>query len=340
MKTANVHFTTPKSKTTCLILAAKYRRGDIVSRLLKMNVDVSARDYLDRSSLFYAARFGDLESVGALIKSKCPRNDGSLHEAARNLNSEVVTMLISKGKHDPDFPSTKETYDGRSPLQEMVYRCQSSRSAVELEATITALLDGKAKVLNCWRGKNVLFLALDNASPYSITQALLDRVMWRHINDASNVFELHHPQTGATYSMSPTVYVNRGLALGDVRQHQALARLLVNVGCQDRYYAPLGALQPPGAVGLPENIQKVEDKRRETEQKRRDREAERQLQLQQEQRETEHKAAIERKRFETQMLQEESKFMQKQTQAALLHRQKLQQKTAPRQQQYISHQTW
>lgn len=328
-----MHFITPNTKTTCLVLAAKYRRGDIVSQLLKMDVDVSVRDYLDRSGLFYAASFGDLELVRSLIKSKSPRNDGSLHEAARNLHSEVVTALITKGKHNPNFRSTKETYGGRSPLQEMVYRCQSTRSPIELESTITALVDGKADVLDSWRGKNAMFLALDNANPYPITQALLDRVMWQYINDPSNVFEWQHPETRARYFMSPTVYVNHGLALGDIRQHRALIQLLEGVSCQDRYYAPLNASQPPGAVGLPEHIQKVEDKRRETEQKRRDREEERQLKLQQEQQEAEHKAALDRQRFESQMLLEEGKLMQKQTQAMVLHEQQLQQKTALHQQQ-------
>ena len=183
---------------TPLILAAKYSRNDLVRSLLKAKATVSAKDRFGRSALFYASRNGDLASVKALLEAESPLNDGSLQEAAKNLHSEVVEALIN-GKHNPEFPSSNELHDGRSALQEMALMCDCTKGSTKLEETIKALVNGKANPLEKSRGKNALFLALDNANPVPITRALLNCVMLQHINSKENVYLEADPETGTKY---------------------------------------------------------------------------------------------------------------------------------------------
>lgn len=270
-KTADVNFTAPLSKVTPLILASKYRRGDIVKKLIKANADTYVRDCRERSPLFFASREGDLDTVKALLKARYRPNDGSLHEAARNLHSDVVAALIKGAQHDANFPSSRPEHNGRTPLQEMALRCDGQRRADDMEATITALEKGKAAILAEWNGWNPLFLALNNAQPYTITKALLDTVMWRVINHENNVVvEVH--ETGVKHFLSPTVYLRRtrgsSTNKGEAQICWELEELLRTKTCLDRYYAELGADQPIGAVGMPENIAKEDKKRRDAAEKR------------------------------------------------------------------------
>ncbi len=89
-----MNFTAALSKTTPLILAAKYRRSDVVKKLIKANADTCVRDYRERSPLFFASREGDLDAVNVFLKARYRPNDGSLPEAARNQHDEVVAALI------------------------------------------------------------------------------------------------------------------------------------------------------------------------------------------------------------------------------------------------------
>ncbi|RYO80341.1 hypothetical protein DL764_009908 [Monosporascus ibericus] len=318
---ANVNFAAITSKATPLILASKYCRSDIVSKLIKAKADTSARDRFDRSALFYASRAGDLTSVNALIKAKSPINDGSLQEAAKRLHGEVVAALI-KGKHSPDFPSSKEQHQGRTALQEMALMGDATRDATDLEATVSGLVKGKAKVLGRSRGKNALFLALDNAHPVPITRALLDIVMWKHVNDKDNIYMEVDPETGTKYFFSPTMYVAKGFSQGPEKDNEALLQLLHDKGCEDRFYAEAGAEQPEGAVGMPDKIVEAETKRKAHEEKLHKKEMEHQLKLLHEKQQAELKAEIERAKHEEKLFREGEAHQQKLLQEA----QKAQQK--------------
>ncbi|KAI1210123.1 uncharacterized protein F4807DRAFT_423888 [Annulohypoxylon truncatum] len=260
---ANVNFTASSSQTTPLILAAKNSRGDIVKKLLEAKADSRSHDRFDKAALFYASQVGNIDAVKALLKTEFRLNDGSLHEAARNLHRDCVAALI-KAKYDPNFRSSRVEYNGRNALQEMVYRCDGLQKVPDMEATILALEKGGANPLEKWRGKTALFLALSNPRPYHITQAFLNIGKWCESNNPKNVIEELHPGTGEKFYLSPTVWLRRTAYEINAGINAQLERLLKTMGCEDRYFAPLGSEQPDGAVGLPDDIAK-EVKRRKDE---------------------------------------------------------------------------
>ena len=65
-----------------------------------------------------------------------------------DLHSDVVSALI-KGKHDVNFPSSRPEHEGRTPLQELAYRCRGADRLQEIEETIWALEKGKVDALKC-----------------------------------------------------------------------------------------------------------------------------------------------------------------------------------------------
>ncbi|RYP66702.1 hypothetical protein DL770_008757 [Monosporascus sp. CRB-9-2] len=314
--TANVNFTSPLSHTTPLMLASKSRRSDIVKMLLKAHADGYVRDHHDRSALFYASRGGDLDSVNALLKAKSKVNDGSLHEAARNLHADVVAALI-KAKHDANFPSTE--HEGRTPIQELAYRCDGSRKVSEIELTIDALEKGKVDFLTKWQQKNPLFLALNNQHPYAVTQALLGK-MWSVINHEDNVFVDVDAKTRIEYYMSPTIYLTKYAPNAALGQKSELQRLLLTMQCKDRFYAGLGAEQPADAIGLPDHIAKEAKRRRDEAEKRRIRDLEHQEKMRRELEEAQLKAAIDQSRHEAWRARELEKTAQKVQQSTVLHK--------------------
>lgn len=293
-----------------------------MSKLLKKKAKASAKDSFDRSPLFYASRNGDLNSVNTLLKAKSPVNDGSLQEAAKYLHSSVVTALI-KGKHHPDFPSSKEQHDGRTALQEMALMCDSTKGSANIEATIEALVNGKANPLEQSRGKNALFLALDNANPVPVTRALLDVVMWKHINSKENMYIEADPETGTKYFFSPTAYVSRGFSQGPESDNARLLKLLIDKRSTDRYYAELRAEQPDDAVGMPEDIIEAEKKRKNHEEKLRKQELEHQLDLLRKTQAAELQTQIEQQKHEEKMFHNEELSRQKREQKELEHIQHL-----------------
>ncbi|RDL34689.1 Uncharacterized protein BP5553_07817 [Venustampulla echinocandica] len=319
---ADTNLTLKTSNATPLILAAKYSRSDLVVKLLAKKVKSSAKDKFDRTALFYASRNGDIDSVNALIKAKSAINDGSLQEAAKKLHSKVVATLI-KGKHDPDFPSSKEQHEGRTALQEMALMCDCSKAGAETEETVQALVKGKANPLEKSRGRNALFLALDNANPVPITRAILDGVMWKHMNSDENVYIEVDPETGTKYYFSPTMYVARGFSQGPEEYSDQLQKILVDKRGDDRYYAEEGAVQPADAVGMPQAILDAEKKRKDREEKLQQKELDHQLKLLHERQAADQKAQIEQEKFEEKKWRDEELARQKMEQREMEHEQKL-----------------
>ncbi|KAF2962893.1 hypothetical protein GQX73_g10674 [Xylaria multiplex] len=224
---------------------AKNSRGDIVKKLVDAKADSRGYDRFDKAALFYASQVGDVNAVKALLKIEFRRNDGSLHEAARNLHRDCVAALI-KAEFEPNFRSSRVEYNGRNALQEMTFRCDGSKRVPDMEATILSLKKGGSDPLEKWQGKTALFLALSNPQPYRITQALLNTGKWC--------------QRTRLY-FSPTVYLKRYTNKGNAAINAQLESLLRTMGCEDRYFAGLGSEQPDDAIGLPDDIAK-EVKRR------------------------------------------------------------------------------
>ncbi|KAH6648966.1 hypothetical protein BKA67DRAFT_648915 [Truncatella angustata] len=277
------------------------------------------------SALFYASREGDLTAVKSLLKVKFKLNDGSLHEAARNLHQDTVAALV-KAKHDVNFPSSRREHDGRTPLQELAYMCDGNRSLADIEQTISALEVGKTDPLAKWQGKNPLFLALDHPQPYNVTHALLDTVMWRVINDNNNLFE-HYSEQGTKLSMSPTIYLSICCRNSNSSRSVSLQHLLRTKHCVDRYFADSGTQQPPGAVGLPDNIAKEEKKRREESDKWQSREFEHKEKMRREWEDAQLKTTIDRSKHNEWQQHEHEKTAQKVNQSQFIHQTQIHQKT-------------
>ncbi|KAK3374277.1 hypothetical protein B0T24DRAFT_704563 [Lasiosphaeria ovina] len=247
---ANVSYTTPVSRVTPLLLAARSGRLEVVQSLLQSGAKISARDALGRSALFFAAGRGDADLVALLIKSKACANDGSLHEASRGFYLQAMRLLIESG-HDPNYRSTK--HEGRTALGEMA-RMATIDDITVAEEALDILCAADASPLLTVHGKTVIFLALDNQNNEPMTRMLLDRVLYRTLNSQENIFQQ------GVYWFSPTMYVCKGILLGP--QSRDLVQVLRDHGGEDRFYASLEETQPPDAVGLPEEILEFERERR------------------------------------------------------------------------------
>jgi hypothetical protein len=281
-----------------------------VAKLLKNKANASAKDQFERSALFYASRAGDLDSVNALLKAKSPVNDGSIQEAAKGLHSEVVVALV-KGKHNPNFPSSKEQHEGRTALQELCLMCDCTKDSTKIEETIQALVVGKANPLEKSQGKNALFLALDNAYPVPVTRALLDCVMWKHMRSEENVYIEVDPETGTKYYFSPTMYVSQGFSQCPESENDQLLELLLDKRGIDRFYAEGGAEQPLNAVGMPQAIVDAEEKRANQEGKRCEEELYLQLKFLHDKLAAEYEAEIKRAKYDEEMFRKNELTQQK-----------------------------
>ncbi|KAK0635986.1 hypothetical protein B0T17DRAFT_650881 [Bombardia bombarda] len=239
---ADVSYTTPKTRTTPLLLAAKCGRSDIVQSLLESGARISARDVLGRSSLFFASQAGNEDLVALLLHSNPSANDGSLHEASRSFHVHIMTHA-----------------SGRSRPQGVI-----TRDVAIAEKAVEILCVRGASPLLKIHGKTIIFLALDNQDNEPMARMLLDKLLYRTLNSQENIFQQ------GVYHYSPTMYVAKGILLGP--QTDSLIQLLRDQGGEDRYYATMGETQPMDAVGLPEEIKEYERERQAWE--RRNRQAE------------------------------------------------------------------
>ncbi|KAL2195244.1 hypothetical protein P885DRAFT_70818 [Corynascus similis CBS 632.67] len=255
---ADISYTTPTSRTTPLLVAAKSGRIDIVRLLLSSGARVSAKDALGHSALFYAARAGNAELVELLLESKPVLNDGSLHEASRGFHVQVMQLLLEAG-HDANFRSIK--HGGRTALGEIAFRATPPTDIAAAEEALDLLTAVEASPLLKVHGKTVIFLALDNEHNEAITKLLLERMLYRTLNSLENTYQ------HGTFHYSPTMYVAKGILLGT--PSETLLQLLKDHGCEDRYYATIEETQPPDAVGLPEEIRDYEREKRARERQKR-----------------------------------------------------------------------
>ncbi|KAL2176478.1 uncharacterized protein P884DRAFT_245704 [Thermothelomyces heterothallicus CBS 202.75] len=255
---ADLSYTTPLSRTTPLLVAAKSGRIDIVRLLLESGARISVKDALGHSALFYASRSGNAKLVELLLGSKPPLNDGSLHEACRGFHVRVMQLLLEAG-HDANFRSIK--HGGRTALGEIALRAAPPADVAIAEEALDLLAAAEASPLLKVDGKTVIFLALDNEHNETITKLLLERMLYRTLNSLENTYQ------HGTLHYSPTMYIAKGILLGP--PSEILLQLLKAHGCEDRYYATIEETQPHDAVGLPEEIRDYERERRARERQRR-----------------------------------------------------------------------
>lgn len=224
--------------------------------LLRRKINISFKDKFSRSALFFAAGNGDVKSIKILLQQKPRGNDGSLHEAARELHSDIMSLLLKAG-HDPNFTSTK--HEGLTPLGELCMYCNGKGLDSRIEECIELLVRAKIDPGKKWRGKSVLYMALDNPEPHPVTSALLERLMWKHVKNDANIYD------DESLYYSPTMYLKKGYFLGSEDDQGAMIQLLKDHGAEDHYYAEEGLRQPGDAVGMPQHIVASERRRRQHE---------------------------------------------------------------------------
>lgn len=188
-----------------------------------------------------------------LLAAGASRNDGSLHNAARELNLQAMQVLVEHN-HDPDFPSP--LHGGRSALGELCLHAADvgdiATREKQMEKAINFLVESGSDISLQSDGKSALYLALESADPVTTTRVLMKACMWKVINKPFNLY------TDGKFTYSPTMYVERVLPESD---HKPQLRALLRVRGADVYYANAGT-QPEGARGLPAHLELEEQERR------------------------------------------------------------------------------
>ncbi|RYP53587.1 hypothetical protein DL768_001451 [Monosporascus sp. mg162] len=255
---AKVDFETRVSRVTPLMVAIQNRRQDLVKSLLLAGAEVDVQDVTGRSPLSMASAIGGELGVimmSNLLAAGASRNDGSLHNAARELNLQAMQVLVEYN-HDPDFPSP--LHEGRSALGELCLHAAgvgeiTATREKQMEKAINFLIQSGSDISLQLNGKSVLLLALESADPLTTTRVLLRAHMWKFINKPFNLY------TDGKFTYSPTLYVERVLPASDHKPE--LQALLRHNRCADVYYANSGP-QPDGAKGLPAHLEAEEQERR------------------------------------------------------------------------------
>lgn len=248
---AKVNFETPLSKLTPLMLAIQAKRTDLVGTLLIAGADVDVVDGTGNTPMTMATQIGG--DIGTSMMSKIlaadpSKNDGSLHNAARDLNLSTMQILLDFG-HDPDFPST--LHGGRTALGELCLNAAdagplTAAQEKQMERAMTLLLNSGTDTTIHSAGKSPLLLALHSSDPVPTTRALLKVGLWKSINSP-----FHHFTSSTNLVHSPTQYLLRVLPPSPTTP-QLLALLQAN-RATDVYYAGAGP-QPPDALNLPSDL--------------------------------------------------------------------------------------
>ncbi|KAH9908293.1 ankyrin repeat-containing protein [Xylariomycetidae sp. FL2044] len=255
---AKVNFATHISHVTPLMVAIQTSRQDVVKSLLMAGAEVDVTDATGRSPLSMASALGGDLSIGMMsniLAAGASKNDGSLHNAARELNLQAMQVLVEY-RHDPDFPSP--LHGGRSALGELCLHAADSGEITgprekAMEKAINFLLQSDTDIMLHCEGKSVLLLALESADPLATAKILLRADMWKYINKSFNQYN------DGKYTYSPTMYVQRVLPDSD-HKPQILTLLRANRGT-DVFYANSGP-QPEDAIGMPASIHLEEQERK------------------------------------------------------------------------------
>jgi hypothetical protein len=169
----------------------------------------------------------------SLLQADAECDDGSLHDAARELRVESMRMLIKYG-HQVDYPSDR--HDGRSALAELcLMAVDKSPTPAKLEDAIRCLVLNDANIRLCrpsqkHSGKTIFHYALDSSNPMLILPVIL-RTMWEFINEDCFLFK------DSKYTYSLTKYVEKNIDLGPRDQKNEILRLLRIKGATDRFWA-------------------------------------------------------------------------------------------------------
>jgi hypothetical protein len=249
---ANVNFKS-KSGLTPLMLAIQSHRSEIVSKLLSKFADVKVTDQNGITPLSMASRLGNTAIMEHLLQAGAECDDGSLHDAARELRCDIMRVLMKFG-HKPDYPSDR--HEGRSALAELCLSAVNRHpipTPMLLEEAIQCLIAGGADIRLRIRtenasGKTIFHFGLDSLDPMLILPVLL-KIMWEYVNEECFLYE------DAIYTYSLTKYVEKDLYHGPADQKEFIIRALKNKRVVDRFWATdVDSEQPNDCCGAPEYI--------------------------------------------------------------------------------------
>ncbi|TVY47022.1 Serine/threonine-protein phosphatase 6 regulatory ankyrin repeat subunit B [Lachnellula occidentalis] len=248
---ANVNFQS-KSGFTPLILAIQGQRPDIVCKLIVKGANVKTPNIDGVSPLAMASSSGNQKIMEYLLRANAEQNDGSLHDAARELRCDSIRLLIDYG-HQPDYPS--ERHDGRSALAELCYKAVDySPKSASLEEAVTCLIGRGADIwLKCVSqdrcAKTMLHYAMDSSNPMPILTILL-KLMWTKVNDNSFLY------LDANFTYSLTKYVEKDVFKGPPGHKEDILKLLRNKRIIDRFWGnDIEADQPEDYCGAPTYVE-------------------------------------------------------------------------------------
>jgi hypothetical protein len=230
------------------MLAIKNQRLDILQKLVSKGAKVAIQDDSGMTPLALASQGGNSTMMEYLLKYGADVDDGSLHDAARELRCDAMRVLIKHG-HDPDYPS--ERHGGRSVLSELCFKAVDNNPSFEdLEEAVRCLIANGADIKqHSLNGKTLFHYALDSSDPMTILKALL-KVLWKVVNEDCYLF------TDGQYTYSLTKYVEKGLSIGPAVQNQEVIALLKTKLAQDRIWAnSMDAAQPEDYCGAPQDVQ-------------------------------------------------------------------------------------
>lgn len=232
-----------RSRITPVMLAINNQRPDVLERLIEKGVKVTIADEHGVTPLAIASKLGNAEVMGQLLKAGAEIDDGSLHDAARELRLDAMRVLMQYD-HDPDFPSDR--HEGRSALAEL---CLHATDNGNLEEAVEYLLAKGSKIsLRHAGGKTIFHYALDSSNPLPILRVLL-KLTWKYINDEAFLY------AAGPYTYSLTMYVSKDLFLGPKIHKAEILRLLRNKRAEDRFWATnITDPQPSDLIGAPKDV--------------------------------------------------------------------------------------
>ncbi|CAI4214874.1 unnamed protein product [Parascedosporium putredinis] len=221
---AKVNFESKLTRISPVMLAIRARRPDVVEKLLHHGAEVDGiTDATGFSPLAMAVSLGGDVSIQIMTNFPSPLHGG------RTALAEVCRHAAS---------------DSSQPLD--------SHRERALERMLSYLIENGSDLAIKSDGKSALFLSFESSEPVLTTRALLKSGMWKHVNQAFNMY------SNSTHTYSPTIYVRRMILSHHSEQ---LYWLLRANRCEDVFYAHEGP-QPEGAVGLPDDILREERGRR------------------------------------------------------------------------------
>lgn len=257
------------------MIAATSSQPDIVLRLLEAHANANVEDKFGRTPLQCATRVGSLEGMEHLLNFSANPDDESLHIAARLTKVSMVKLLLDRGA-SVDWLGI-HTCDYRTPLGELCRSASPAGDPAQLKGTLNVFAEAQPEPTRLTNDKSVVFLALDNDSPFAMMTALLKtfRFMRENLNAEFNIF---HEQGGLCYSL--TMYIRHFKCRNPIRHRcldsdrrccnldtcpaPSLEKLLREFGCRDRFWVETaGANQPPGVCGPPSHIAEAQKKQEE-----------------------------------------------------------------------------